>query len=84
MSHNESLRLRGGTLSGWEVIRKEIMKMRRQLNRLAKYKPLPNGVSKIIVGAKVRSLSNQHASTKLPDDVHQLMVYLGDRLDERA
>jgi len=36
---------------------------------MAMLEPLPNGVSQIIMRDKIRSLSNQHESPKLPDDV---------------
>jgi len=37
---------------------------------MAMLEPLPNGVSQIIVRDGIRSLRNQHANPKPPDDAH--------------
>jgi hypothetical protein len=52
-----------------EKVRTETMMMRKELNRLAMLKPLPNGVSRIIRRDGILSLRNQHANPKPPDDV---------------
>jgi NAD(P)-dependent dehydrogenase (short-subunit alcohol dehydrogenase family) len=49
-------------------VRTETLKMRRELNRMARLEPLPNGVSLIIMRNGIRSLRNQHTSPKSPDD----------------
>ena len=60
----------GMILEKREKVRKETMKMRKELNRMAMLEPLPNGISSIIMRDGIRSLRNQHANPKTPDDVH--------------
>jgi len=52
-----------------EKVRKETMKMRRELSKMAMFEPSPNGVSRIIMRDGIRSLRNQHVNPKTPDDV---------------
>jgi hypothetical protein len=58
----------GINLKKREKIRKETMKMRRELNRMAMFERLPNGVRQIIMSDGIRSLRTQPANPKPPDD----------------
>jgi len=50
-----------------EKVRRETMKMRRELNRLVMLEALPNGLSYIIMKGRTYSLRNQPSSPKRPD-----------------
>jgi hypothetical protein len=63
-----------------EKVRQKTMKIKRELNRLAMIEALPNGVSSIIMRDGIRSLGNQHASPKPPDD--KQAAELGHRLPD--
>jgi hypothetical protein len=43
-------------------------KIRRELNRMAMFERLPNGVRQIIMSDGIRSLRTQPANPKPPDD----------------
>ena len=56
-----------------EKLRTDTMMTRRELNQMAMLEPLPNGVSYIVMRDGIRSLRNQHASPKPPDDKQTLI-----------